>query len=138
MKDELLSLYRERFQKETGTKFNLTAHKKLWNWLSENPTKRKEDCPIWQKNGGELKVDSRDCFACDYASEFHGFLLKNNLVPMPVTTSCCEYCPLQNHNKVGSHCLDGIYTNWLFRRHIRAYYAKKIADFPVREGVECE
>lgn len=106
--------------------FNHTAHKALWNWLSENPDKEKSDWPGWEWNGGKHK-DTRTnlCFACMYDNEIEGY---------------CYNCPLDWPN--GMECVsddDSLYPNWHFCQDLqrRAELAAQIRDLPVREGVKC-
>ena len=104
-------------------KFDHTSHKKLWNWLAENPDKEKRDWPEWKENGGEIKRATSLCFACDYVE--HNCL------------SCCE-CPLdwpfqKDLMKICSQSLFGVWT-----RHSKdsAEVALQIANLPVKDGVE--
>ena len=46
--------------------FNHSAHRRLWNWLSNNPGKFKDEWPGWKGRGGEF-FSSKKCFACDVA-----------------------------------------------------------------------
>ena len=111
-------------------KFNLTAHKALWNWLAENPEKKK-DWPGWEENGGKVKSIAEDsyCFACHYAS----------YVPY---SECEEACPLQwgaPLYKCTHYDGHGLYDLWC-KAHgeKKKEYAKRIRDLHVREGVEYE
>ena len=78
--------------------FNHAAHKRLWDWLSRNPLKRKGDWPEWQKNGGTCLDSENECFACEACGD-------------------CFRCPLVWPN---GHCyeivVDGITYNGLFKR----------------------
>lgn len=52
------------------------AHKRLWLWLADNPTKGKEDWPEWKYNGGKIPSVTLNCFACgideQYFCPLHG------------------------------------------------------------------
>ena len=101
--------------------FNHTAHKELWNYLAENPTKWKEDWPGWKINGGEYsKVDSH-CFACEF-------------------TICgtCYDCPLIWPSGCCTN-YSGLYKKWVeedINLKERTSLALQIANLPVKEGVE--
>ena len=41
------------------------AHRRLWLWLADNPTKRKDDWPEWRFNEGKIPSCGNDCFACE-------------------------------------------------------------------------
>jgi len=51
--------------------FNHSAHKRLWKWLAENPTKSKWHWPEWKGNGGIFSRVEADCFACDCTARCH-------------------------------------------------------------------
>lgn len=46
--------------------FDHTNHKRMWQWLAENPGKEKDEWPKWEFNGGHIPEALNDCFACDY------------------------------------------------------------------------
>lgn len=101
--------------------FDWTNHKKLWNWLAENPTKTKYDWIGWKHNGGYIYIDTIDseCFACDYAN------------------SVCKFCPLKVSNNSFFTCLDGLYEDWGISGSYNevSEIALKIAKLSVKEGV---
>ena len=109
-------------------KFDHTNHKKLWNWLAENPDKEKSDWPEWKENGWEIKRAVSLCFACDYVK--HNCLL-------------CYECPLiwpENKNST-RNCYDansGLFNKYFYSRDLkeRSKYAFQIANLPVKDGVE--
>lgn len=41
------------------------AHKRLWNWLAENPSRGKHSWPEWKCNGGNISEVVEHCFACE-------------------------------------------------------------------------
>ena len=104
-------------------KFDHTNHKKLWNWLAENPDKNKDEWPEWEKNGGTVKRAVSLCFACDYVED---------------SMLTCYECPLdwpfqKDTMKTCSHSLFGL---WLPYNKDSAEIALQIANLPVKEGVE--
>lgn len=110
-------------------KFNHTAHKELWDWLSKNPDRDTQDWPRWRKNGGEYQA-SWHCFACEYDEEEgdeEGDMYQ------------CESCPLEWPQ--GKLCCNdnGIHKQWNRAIYLeeRTRLAEMIRDLPVREGVEC-
>lgn len=121
-------------------KFNLTAHKELWNWLANNPDKKKSEWPGWKRNGGKYKHQANFCFACGYASSDDSM------------DDDCEFktCPFIWHNNTNIHddgncwldceCDGSEYKSWKDAEtaKLKSRYARQIANLPVREGVECE
>ena len=107
-------------------KFNLTAHKELWNWLADNPSCNKEEWPGWKHNGGQYPSDCSMCFACQYDERFHD--------------GPCAHCPLK-WNSFNCEEPDAIYKKWkneTIDLIYRSDLARQIANLPVREGVEHE
>ena len=122
--------------------FNHLAHKRLWDWLSRNPLKRKDEWPEWQKNGGTYLDAGNECFACDACPD-------------------CSRCPLVWPN---GHCyervvegitLNGLFKHWyVLNESSRSQYnrgfldlawesipeliqlARRIRDLPLAEYVE--
>lgn len=111
-------------------KFNLTGHKKLWNWLAEHPRNSKGD---YFRIANEL-IPEHDCYACDYSER---------CVNQMDCDAFCESCPFMIENSI--FCLNGLYDEWedakedenAARERVKEL-ALKIANLPVREGVECE
>lgn len=105
--------------------FNHSAHKELWNWLSENPDKEKADWPGWKHNGGQY-YSRADCFCCDYAR--------------PITIPGDYYCPLcTSCNGTIGWCLDGLYYQWDEAEGAeRAELARQIRDLPLRKDMNIE
>lgn len=107
-------------------KFNHTAHKALWIWLSENPKKSKKDWPGWKINGGKYSRIANYCFACEFT----------------VVGGTCYDCPLiwPNRNCVGSKDSASLFVEWESTDNLeeRASLALQIANLPVKEGVETE
>ena len=106
--------------------FNHTAHKELWNYLAENPTEYKVSWPGWEWNGGKYKKVNSYCFACEFT----------------LGGTCCN-CPLI---WPGGYCTYeyntsnyGLYRKWVEENislEKRTSLALKIANLPVRDGVE--
>lgn len=104
-------------------------HYELWDWLSKNPDKEKEDWFALDKNKG-IKV-ANDCFACQFDNEIAG--------------CCCRACPLICDETNNKSCLGGLYekyTNAKVDYHIRKTsssrdkiieLAKQIRDLPWSE-----
>jgi hypothetical protein len=98
--------------------FNHTGHKELWQWLSEDPNRKKED---WPGFNSDQQVFNH-CFACDY-------IVKNDL-------GCESNCPLiwpDNKRCYDINC--DLYSRWQLKRESKI--AQQIRDLPVREGVKC-
>ena len=101
--------------------FDHTNHKKLWNWLAENPEMEKEDWPEWEDNGGSVLWVFYHCFACGYAK------LE------------CSACPLIWPS---GRCLtdNGIYEKWANKcaedPETRKELARQIANLSVKKGIK--
>lgn len=103
--------------------FHHTAHKALWNWLSKNPQRFKDEWPGWRSRG--VKGWS-SCLACEYSD-------------------CnCDKCPLIWDIEYGGRCNDSYrpYRLWKLARNKEDWdevvrLAAQIRDLPVKEGVIC-
>ena len=112
-------------------KFNHTAHKALWDWLSKNPDQYKCDWEGWKHNGGKYDIVYGFCFACEYNFEYFD------------DNDTCDRCPLIWPNNV--KCYEGdvynlsLYEEWVFEPGLqfKSKLAAQIRDLPVRDGVEC-
>ena len=102
--------------------FNHVAHKRLWDWLSRNPLKRKGDWPEWQKNGGTYFDAGNECFACDACSD-------------------CSSCPLVWPN---GHCyerlmngttLKGLFKRWYILTEVSRSYILRGAMDQAKENI---
>jgi len=108
--------------------FLYSAHKKLWEWLANNPNKFKSDWPGWKGNGGTYQIDWSLCFACQYTDPDIG----------------CGSCPLDTDTDPDNdydsvYCLGGLF--WLWMRSAgeeKKSLALQIANLPLKEGVEWE
>jgi hypothetical protein len=110
----------------TSPKFNYSMHKELWNWLSLNPDKEKEDWPGWDYLSEPEEYSH--CFACQYA----------DCIP---EAPACANCPLIWPSTDSSHtsCTDSIYLEWkeCIDLEQKSILAKQIANLPVKENVLC-
>ena len=91
-------------------------------------------------NGGKYNAPENYCFACGYAFSYD------------YAEKYCDFktCPLIWHNNENVHdngrcCFDcehngGEYGSWedAETAELKSWYARQIANLPVREGVECE
>lgn len=103
-------------------KFNHTKHKELWNWLADNPGKTKHEWPGW--NG---KFVESCCFACVYDTEKgaeEGCL------------DCCNYCPLEWPGNLVCGEPNSLYEEWDAADKDSSPIARRIANVPVKDGVE--
>ena len=55
----------------------------LWDWLTNNPEKKKTDWPGWELNGGKIPKLLNDCPCCEYDDQH-----------MTHFDDYCEHCPL--------------------------------------------
>lgn len=112
-------------------KFNHSAHIALWTWLSENPTKGKEDWPGWVENGGSYHGVSGRCFACQSIEDSWG-----------MEGRCDHQCPILWPNDRGCNTHGNThgspYMVWKTADSLttRAEAALQVAQLPVRAGVE--
>lgn len=109
----------------------IEEHRKLWDWLANNPGKTKSQYPEWYENGGRIPFVLYDCFPCDF------------------TGVECEKCPFiwpdfrctwQAYND--PYCKrGGLFGGWLDaiedgRLEEAAQLAAQIRDLPVRPEKE--
>lgn len=105
-------------------KFNHTAHKKLWLWLSEDTCREKIHWPGWEHNGGDTPMAINECVACGYAYSKTGSIL------------VCNHCPLV---WPGGGCTGkrGLFKLWCLYPGEGKELAKRIANLPVKDGIDC-
>lgn len=86
----------------TKSKYNTMRknHRALWQWLSDNPGKEKEDWPGWHHHDDY----ACDCFLCH-------------------TLDSCFRCPMRGCMQYGSN-----YLKWKNARSNRSAYALKIKN----------
>ena len=76
----------------------------LWQWLADNPDKRKQDWLGWKRNGGKIPRCLDDCPVCQYDTLHED----------------CNYCLLWGEGKElkGKDCLDteSPYWRWHFSK----------------------
>ena len=115
-----------------GIEFRWEEHKRLWNWLSENPGATKSDWPEWNIYGHSMT----HCFACDFQSAFKE---KNN-VEKAYMHSICNFCPLsKNSSCLMRNCLGRLYYQWAWGPiKERPALAKQIANLPLRDDWDWE
>lgn len=102
-------------------KFDHKHHRELWDWLSKNPDKGKEDWVGWKYNGGTVGEVKAGCFACEADSKESGD---------------CESCPICEFD---GQCLNGLYHRWNNSTgEQRSKYAAQIRDLPLRTDIEIE
>lgn len=106
-------------------KFNHEAHKEMWLWLAENPECEKWEWPELKKI---RKRPACFCFACEAAEHDKA---ETNMV--------CAKCPLiwpGNYilKEDGAICFQSIFGKW--QKGHSPYLARKIANLPLREGVQ--
>ena len=80
-------------------------HYELWDWLSKNPEKSKEDWFKLDKNKG-LKI-AANCFACELNTEI---VEACDVAPM---VSACSGCPICKRTHA---CLNGLYDDYYSAR----------------------
>ena len=99
----------------------IKEHRKLWNWLYQHPSKRKEDYPKWERNGGNIPRMFNDCFLCEYARNLSLF--------------CPEACPLEWPDGGCTAEPSKLFRRWGLARSpkTRKKYAKIIRDLPEKE-----
>ena len=104
--------------------FNYTEHRELWDWISKNSKKLKEEWPKWRINGGQYEMNEKACFACDY---------KDN-----TKSKWCENCPLVWINDIKCYKDNSLYD--IFAKtpdvHLRIKCAEMIRDLKVKDGVK--
>ena len=113
-------------------KFNHTGHKKLWNWLADNPGKGKHD--YFAEHGFyEDGIDTAphdNCYACEYGVE-NRRSIKECICPL---TGWGDVRCFNNNglwNKFEEYLLIGEYDK-------ACETARKIANLPLREGIVTE
>ena len=122
-------------------KFDHTNHKKLWNWLADNPDKNKKDWPEWTFNGGDVCEVSDGCFACDYREAYEELAYACEEGLYSGGKSSCNSCPLKWPKDASGQLRcrhGGLWTLWLSADNsvTRSKYALQIANLPVKDGVE--
>lgn len=135
----------EQAIKESGAVFELTKHKKLWNFLKENPGKEKAD---WFDETGNKYV-LNDCYACSFANKVLRYIEERygrkfvEYLTVDTFFNGCIACPFEVDCE---ECLDGIYEDWWLitenyeggkdEDELIASLSRQIANFRLREDVK--
>lgn len=136
-------------KRKSAIKFNHSAHVKMWNWLAENPGKRKEDAVkalnLPQATEKAVPTGLAFAYACAYAKARVEGTEKEYI---------CDDCPFsreEGEDEFGKRddgeCLGGLVALWMYCRidaergdseaiALTTKIAKYIASLPVRDGVE--
>jgi hypothetical protein len=135
-----VELEEQEYEEIEDETFYHTLHVALWDWLSKNPEKQKDEWPEWDENGGEIEVVESYCFACSSATNQWVNYFNNDSDALRGTNTC-DWCPLVLSEMDAVHpsnCLGGWFHIWLSTKSLsnRIAFAEKIRDFPVREGVK--
>ena len=97
-------------------KYYIDNHRKMWNWLADNPDKNKKDWPGWKKHD----YVTNNCFICGYCEEY------SKDCDMRYIDKFCDLCPLDW--EITNDCgLSSYYNKWN-RGENRARMARKIAN----------
>lgn len=101
-------------------------HRELWDWLYENPDKKKHHWPRWELNNGRIKEVHSECFLC-HISDFDCEACILNPKPFKNTT-------YTNTDKL---CLGGLWQRWndVKTPKTRKKYAALIRDLPERTDI---
>lgn len=133
--------------------FSHTLHKRMWEWLSENPRRKEVDfisaCRM-NRERRKVLLANGNSFACEYASALYHTAPRKDVL--------CKFCPLVWEDG-GDWCLGGLVFEWAGLQTVRRCVirekengeslvevqrfveekmcdvALKIANLPVREGV---
>jgi hypothetical protein len=64
--------------------YYIKKHREMWNWLAENPNKKKEHWPGWELIG----YIENNCFLCGYIFQSGDGLCKNCPLDWVITETC--------------------------------------------------
>lgn len=111
----------------------IRLHRRLWQWLADNPAKDKKDWPEWSFQGGTIYWVTQFCFACQMTQydEIRPFMLSCSkcLFVWP-GISCVdnEYCD----------DLQGLFNLWRYESNLnkRREYALEIKNLPINKNWE--
>ena len=108
----------------------IKLHRRLWNWLAENPGKNKEQWPEWEFNGGKVVRMIADCPACEYAHMKQGINFPCDVCPIVWPGFSCQH-------KKDNNIYNGLYQDWNCEdsdiySSKRKKLALKIANLPER------
>ena len=115
--------------------FNYTAHRELWDWLANNPSKGKLEWPGWRENGGKHH-SSNGCFACEYCSRITNKQRRNKYCECPLVW------PLATANSLDCFTEGSPYAQWhrgynweTLSKERMAFFARQVRDLPIFPGV---
>ena len=99
----------------------------MWNWLAENPKKRKKDWPGWKNHNDYIfpKAEHSYCFLCGYVSADPEKGCSNCLLDWIITGKCIS-------TEDESESYFGLYYNAKTEKE-QSKYAKIIAELPEKK-----
>jgi hypothetical protein len=100
-------------------KEGIKLHREMWRWLADNPWAEKLDWPRWERNGGDIDIIISLCFACEIIG-------RDNC-----TNDKCVFVWRVRHCEE----MNSEYNKWRRAKQDRwrTYWAKKIAELPLRK-----
>lgn len=101
----------------------ISLFREIWEWLSENPEKEKNDWPRWKINGGDVEMCISDCPLCEWVNITYGNL-----------KDCKDKCPIIWNNDSFCHYTTGLFWKWTSVRNNeeKRRIAKEISNLPER------
>lgn len=103
-----------------STKFAHHWHKKLWNWLAENPGKYKHDWPEFSQRFKNIRIKN-NCFCCTIMLQRNNIYIENDFNlenckkcllrwPGNKDLNVCEY--LRTKKDINDRNQRGLFTIW--------------------------
>ena len=103
-------------------KYCIDNHRKMWNWLADNPDKEKKDWPGWEKYDIDpLPEEVEYCFLCGYITHTEDVSCHDCPLDWGITDLCIDRCLETSYYLL---YLDAPTLK------IKAQYAKIIANLP--------
>ena len=108
-------------------KYCIDNHRKMWNWLAENPKKGKKDWPGWEHHNDDVfnKKEEDHCFLCGYVSAEPDKGCSHCLLDWVVTYKCSD-----NDSYFEKYHCD------FLTLEDRAKYAEIIANLPEKDDAK--